>query len=925
MMTNALSVKVDTSELDAFLTKAKQGKFDHHPDDENHDRHRPMHVEQYERLINGMRNAIPDDVHQHVNEPHHKGMDPPQAHARKMQSAANIRLVASYNLSTTTTEKARHIQNVVMPKVLDFIHSLVKVNTPVLSRLFLPRMCDVYGSSNASCSSVRDIGTCGVVAKHSAEYFGSYQLCPDQQCTTHEGGRGVPNADMIIYVTAEQSSCGHKTLAYAGHCSLDVTTGRPIAGYVNWCPERVDTGEFEHQLDLGVHELMHAMFFSISLFENFRQLGTNERVNAITDVAEVSGRTPTAIKTTNVVAKAREHFNCSSLMKVLMEDGGGDGTAGTHWEMNWMEGEVMTGTRGLTRASLSKITMALMEDSGWYTPDYTKANFLPFGYQAGCDFMSETDPNYCSNANTAQQPWFCRTKHPMYVAECVNRNMEKGYCRAQNTSSLWGMCRTKIAYSTVEGDCKTGSTSAKHARIGYARGSTSACMPDGFANVKYTGVLLSGMIVKSRNDVNCYATSCTGSPGSYVLNVCANGGCATCATGAYLPLSTLNTTTGITYSAGMIGACPSAEMICSHMGCTNCSSTRGRCIDGICKCHMGYLGPDCSDLLTPTPHSPPPVPVPSPPAPAAPADVSPILPSGHNQPATISTPPAPGPPAPSLPPSQPPPQPSLSPPSLPPLPAIRQSTVVECNPNLCHQVCELGAMRNVPIELLLSTQTGNSKSTLGDDGISFSFFQSNLLDYIFETPVLLRATAWNFTTIALYAIPHAPTSYVSVQCPEPGCSVHNPGPMRGLSYTNITFPKCGPTTIYFMVCCDESCAGQTSRYSIYFAEERMPCTPPPPPPNSPSPPTTPPALPLQPDALLRPGQKLFFDVQPPPLPPPPPTLPPAPVKSSDMIVIAESTFHDGPFVICIALFVSSLSAFPLFFVFVWALTNPSTV
>ncbi|XRB07795.1 hypothetical protein NFJ02_33g83460 [Pycnococcus provasolii] len=128
-----------------------------------------------------------------------------------------------------------------------------------------------------------------------------------------------------------------------------------------------------------------------------------------------------------------------------------------------------------------------------------------------------------------------------------------------------------------------------------------------------------------------------------------------------------------------------------------------------------------------------------------------------------------------------------------------------------------------------------------------------------------------------------------------------------------------------MVCCDESCAGQTSRYSIYFAEERMPCTPPPPPPNSPSPPTTPPALPLQPDALLRPGQKLFFDVQPPPLPPPPPTLPPAPVKSSDMIVIAESTFHDGPFVICIALFVSSLSAFPLFFVFVWALTNPSTV
>ena len=349
---------IDASKLEEFLARANEGKFDHHPDDEKHDRARPMHVEQYEHLMKEVRDAIPDEVHQHVNEPHRKGMDPPQAHSRKLQSAADIRLVMSYDLSATTTDKANHIQNVVMPKVADVIKGMVKVNAPVSGNLFLPRQCNAFWPSTGECATVRPVGTCGSLAAHNAQYFGSYKLCPNQPstnggtCTTYDTSQtGVANADMVLYVTASQASCSGTTLAYAGYCLLDPTTGRPLAGFVNWCPNMVDVADFEDELDTGVHEVLHAMVFSSSLFTYFRQPGTNNQVSALTDVADVSGSTPTAIKTANVVAKAREHFNCNSLTKVLIENGGGSGTAGSHWEMSWMQDEVMVGSSGSARAS----------------------------------------------------------------------------------------------------------------------------------------------------------------------------------------------------------------------------------------------------------------------------------------------------------------------------------------------------------------------------------------------------------------------------------------------------------------------------------------------------------------------------------------------------------------------------------------------
>ena len=44
----------------------------------------------------------------------------------------------------------------------------------------------------------------------------------------------------------------------------------------------------------------------------------------------------------------------------------------THWEKRLFQNEAMTGTVHTRYPVYSRLTFALMEDTGWYMPDYSK-------------------------------------------------------------------------------------------------------------------------------------------------------------------------------------------------------------------------------------------------------------------------------------------------------------------------------------------------------------------------------------------------------------------------------------------------------------------------------------------------------------------------------------------------------------------------
>jgi hypothetical protein len=136
-----------------------------------------------------------------------------------------------------------------------------------------------------------------------------------------------------------------------------------------------------------------------------------EVVNTTTAGLDFEGRKQVFIKTPKVVEWGRKHFGCETLTGVELEDDGGGGTTGSHWEMRTLLNDYMVGINiySLYPTVKSVFTLALLEDSGWYWADYSKADLaLKWGHLAGCDFLRSCDvdmpwsaPGFCSNKVSA--------------------------------------------------------------------------------------------------------------------------------------------------------------------------------------------------------------------------------------------------------------------------------------------------------------------------------------------------------------------------------------------------------------------------------------------------------------------------------------------------------------------------------------------
>lgn len=83
------------------------------------------------------------------------------------------------------------------------------------------------------------------------------------------------------------------------------------------------------------------------------------------------------------MATAKEHFGCESITGLGLEMSGGPMSAGAHWETVLMGNDIETSMVNNYMA-VSNMTLALFEDSGWYKPDYSKAEDLWWGKNGGC-------------------------------------------------------------------------------------------------------------------------------------------------------------------------------------------------------------------------------------------------------------------------------------------------------------------------------------------------------------------------------------------------------------------------------------------------------------------------------------------------------------------------------------------------------------
>ena len=269
----------------------------------------------------------------------------------------------------------------------------------------MPRNCSatwIQGEYAGTCSLASPINMCGEVQQIPPEHLDSLEVVSQYgRQQSYPAGVGVPETDLLVYVTSTEGLCDSSTLAYASPCHLD-QGDRPIVGSINFCPGVVapttDALQLASDQAVALHEMIHLVGFSMTLFSYFRDEAGTPRTqrcpdapgcseddrpgdppynpetdsffldNSTVAAAERRGRAVRYLATPSVRGVARSYFGCAALPGAELEgSGNAEATVGSHWEKRVLFTELMTGsTSAAFPEVLSEFTLALLDDSGWY-------------------------------------------------------------------------------------------------------------------------------------------------------------------------------------------------------------------------------------------------------------------------------------------------------------------------------------------------------------------------------------------------------------------------------------------------------------------------------------------------------------------------------------------------------------------------------
>jgi leishmanolysin-like peptidase len=99
-----------------------------------------------------------------------------------------------------------------------------------------------------------------------------------------------------------------------------------------------------------------------------------------------------------VLAETRRLLGCGSARGAQLEDEGASGSSGAHWETRLFQGELMLAAAPFVgrpdKLPRLTLTMALLEDSGWYAPRWDAVPPLDFGAGAGCALLTARAEQY---------------------------------------------------------------------------------------------------------------------------------------------------------------------------------------------------------------------------------------------------------------------------------------------------------------------------------------------------------------------------------------------------------------------------------------------------------------------------------------------------------------------------------------------------
>ncbi|CCW72275.1 unnamed protein product [Phytomonas sp. Hart1] len=131
------------------------------------------------------------------------------------------------------------------------------------------------------------------------------------------------------------------------------------------------------------------------------------------------------LKSPKVVEVARAHYGCSTMQHVELEDMGGTKTVGSHWKMRNAKDDLMSPS--FSAGFYTAITIAAMEDTGYYKGNYRNAESMAWGRNAGCvlfdkkcviDGVSQVPEMFCDGVISLISDYRC-TSDRLGIGDCA--------------------------------------------------------------------------------------------------------------------------------------------------------------------------------------------------------------------------------------------------------------------------------------------------------------------------------------------------------------------------------------------------------------------------------------------------------------------------------------------------------------------------
>ena len=245
-------------------------------------------------------------------------------------------------------------------------------------------------------------------------------------------------ADLVIFVD------GSKDLSDKDFAKLQiikkynvegsVNKGRPIVGYLNfnlrhrtfYLPQSDDYIDKIYLYEI-FHEFTHFLGFEKSILRSKSKLSTtfSKRVNGRNRqrLIAIGGK---------MLQTAKNYFGYQDLVGIEFDtdDTNLEGEEFLHWDKRLMLGDYMTSDMYYPDQVISEITLALLEDLGWYQIKYYTGGLMRFGKNKGKEFI-ENDCVKQKDEKTISPSFlneFCFQEGTDVYGTCSPGRQSRGYC-----------------------------------------------------------------------------------------------------------------------------------------------------------------------------------------------------------------------------------------------------------------------------------------------------------------------------------------------------------------------------------------------------------------------------------------------------------------------------------------------------------------